>query len=96
MSSVSATIVAAHRAGLVDAAREMAEQVKRCLIGPVNVFERQNRRRLDQLIEDGREEHRAVRVALEERPQRGRRLPGNVVERTQWARGKEGLTGGPE
>ena len=80
----------------MDAPSQVFDEIQRRLVGPVDVFDDQDGWRARQIIENGGEEQWAVRLAIEERAERRRRLLRDVVEGTEWARGEERLTGAPQ
>ncbi len=80
----------------VYASGQVFDEIERCLVGPVDVFDHQDGGRARNIVEKGSEERRTVRLALEQHAQRGSGLLGDVIERAQWTRRKQGLARRPQ
>jgi hypothetical protein len=85
-----------HRAGSMDAAAEELEQIKRCLVRPVHVFEHDQRRRPLQLIQRCGKDVVAVRAVPMDANSAPLSLAGNVVQRREWPGRGEVVAAAPQ
>ena len=81
-----------------DAPSQELEQIQRGFIGPVDIFNHHDggKRALPELIQQSGEQRSSLCVATHERRQAAFSLSGNIVERSQRARGKERFAGPPQ
>src|ERR1700733_1338557 len=70
-----------HRVSAMDAPAQILQQVERCLVRPMHVFEYDQRLFALQLVEHGGEDLLAVRTGIDRRQQCALRLPRDVVQR---------------
>ena len=85
-----------HRVRPVDAASQILEQIERCFVRPVHVFEYDQRLLALQFIEGGAEDGVADSAGIHGGQQRSLSLPGDVVQRREWPGREERITRAPQ
>src|ERR1700727_3097278 len=85
-----------HCVGATDASAQILDQVERCLVCPMHVFEYNERLLALQLIQRRGEDFVAVRAGTDRRQQCSFRLPRDVVQWGERSRCKERITCPPK